>query len=96
MKPKKVTVYESYLVVEGTGDFPVDMLRYDHACPYREEDAAKLQSHRHERRRVALLRRSVNPSPATLGRWASFGWRVISETTDPGPAVDLTRPQVKP
>lgn len=31
MKPKVKKVYEWFLVVEGRGPFPVDMLRYDSA-----------------------------------------------------------------
>ena len=69
--------------VEGSGAFPFDMLRYDHAWPESEasdsyqlglspmmngDDYFKL-------RRVTLL--TDSPSAPTPGRWKSFNWHVI-------------------
>jgi len=28
-----------YAVITGSGDFPLDMLRYDRCCPYQETDS---------------------------------------------------------
>lgn len=92
---KKLQVFEWYLVVEGSGSFPFDMLRYDSAFPYTQEDAAAMESHRIERRRVVVCRRGVNQTDATRARWASFGWRVVSTHSDYGEALDARRATVK-
>jgi hypothetical protein len=73
---RRVRVYEQFLVVEGSGRFPLDMLRYDSAFPHEEADTAAIE-HDERRRRVVLCRRSVNESAGTPDRWASFGWKVI-------------------
>lgn len=67
-------------VVEGSGEFPFDMLRYDSCWPATAEDAAKLQSFYRDKRRVEL--RSDGYMTPTPERWASFNWRVVSEETD--------------
>lgn len=82
----KKTIYEWYLVVEGAGSFPVDMLRYDSAHPFEQADAAKLEHHHHERRRVVVRRLGLNEGPGTAPRWQSFGWIVVLATTDSGEA----------
>lgn len=85
MKLTAKKIYESFLVVEGAGDFPLDMLRYDSACPYREVDSHAMA---HEgRRRLVLVRRAVNSLPATYARWESFGWRVLLDCSDSGYAI---------
>lgn len=68
--------------VEGSGQFPVDMLRYDGCYPATErEDVLAIAAHTYgEKRRVVLIVRPlkgdkfVNLTPA---RWASFGWRFV-------------------
>ena len=90
-KPKSMKIYEWFLVVEGRGQFPVDMLRYDSAFPYREEDSSRVQPHVGERRRVVLCRRGVNESSGSSARWSSFGWTVVRATTDAGEAVQAAR-----
>jgi hypothetical protein len=58
--------------VEGRGDFPADMLRYDHCWPATEAMSRLLgQSHN----RVIYLKGLTGPTPA---RWASFGWKVVA------------------
>jgi hypothetical protein len=80
------------VVVEGRGEFPFDMLRYDSAFPYREEDSSKLKSSLSlDMRRVVLCRRGVNASSSTAARWSSFGWQVVMESTDPGEAINVVR-----
>lgn len=91
MKPQKKTVYEWFLVVEGASEFPFDMLRYDACFPFEQEDSAKLQSDKYERRRVVLIRRGVNDSAGNEKRWASFGWRVLLATNSAGEATDLRK-----
>jgi hypothetical protein len=73
MKPKKF--YERMFVVEGAGDFPLDMLRYDCAFPLTERDAHIAQ--RHEKRRVILMSRRVHDGYPTDARWRSFTWQVV-------------------
>jgi len=61
--------------VEGAGQFPFDMLRYDACWPYRGVDAAKLEHHQLDRRRVTVESRSR--TTPTTARWQSFGWSVV-------------------
>lgn len=67
-KPKCVR-----FLVEGSGPFPLDMLRYDKAFPRTEQDANVAQGSR-IRRSVTLLSSSL--SAPTHARWESFGWKV--------------------
>lgn len=70
----KVAVYQ--FEVEGSGEFPYDMLRYDMCWPATEMyDSAQLSTRKNERRKVTL--RGLR-SP-TDGRWRSFGWTVLRE-----------------
>lgn len=64
-------------VVSGHGQFPLDMLRYDRAAPYRQEDVAMIEQVERGLRDVEL----VGWMKPTDGRWASFGWRVASKVT---------------
>lgn len=80
-------VYRQEFEVEGSGDFPMDMLRYDSCYPAREgTDTANLVASRHRRDRLPtrriMLRRLVTykHSFPTTGRWASFGWKVLEDT----------------
>ena len=65
--------------VEGSGNFPLDMLRYDCCYPVSSEDAAKLDSNPHEPacyrgRREIKLRMDDSSHGPTVDRWASFNW----------------------
>lgn len=85
----KQTRYVTTLVVEGGGEFPLDMLRYDQCYPASESDAHAM---RHERQRqITLTRVSVNPDQPTFRRWDSFVWRVVSIDGEPVPQ-DFHRP----
>lgn len=74
-----------WFTVEGAGQFPFDMLRYDHCWPLSEGyDSGRLAcDHGAELRRVVLA--TDNPSAPTIGRWESFTWQVvgIGELRDP-------------
>lgn len=71
--------------VEGGGDFPFDMLRYDRCSPFTSEDAASIGldpwEAREDTRKIRLVRftegygKNYNDNP-TVRRWASFGWKV--------------------
>ncbi len=64
--------------VEGAGQFPFDMLRYDSCHPATESDAAALEHHRKERRKVTLLATAPDAKNApSNGRWRSFMWTVV-------------------
>lgn len=69
--------------VEGNGEFPIDMLRYDHAWPEHEHPDSYNVAMRYDDggekylklRRVSLL--TDSPNAPTEGRWQSFTWRVV-------------------
>jgi hypothetical protein len=73
---KKIAAFETKFKVEGSGEFPVDMLRYDTCFPLTENDAHVIALQRGTRQ-VTLVRRSLVPTEPTAGRWQSFGWRII-------------------
>lgn len=85
---KKMTVYQWYLVVEGSGEFAFDMLRYDAAFPFRERDTSAMVNRR-DKRRLIVCRRGLGTDSGESDRWASFGWRVIEATDDQGVAIDV-------
>ena len=67
-----------YRVTGAAGQFPLDMLRYDHAWPATEDDAHTIHSclsgdtpilHR-----VQIL---LYGHTCHIDRWNSFGWRVM-------------------
>ena len=67
--------------VEGSGQFPFDMLRYDSCYPATESDAGALEHHRRERRTVAVIANVVEASSVpTYGRWRSFMWTVVKDS----------------
>jgi len=74
--PKPIQGYE--FTVEGSHEFPWDMLRYDRCWPKSEDQITSLapfhrSSSYNEKRQVKL--RGLNEP--TDGRWMSFGWRVV-------------------
>ncbi len=72
--------------VAGRGEFPMDMLRYDMACPVRGEDAARLTSiigdsaltgyHTGVSWENPIRLHVFTPGGPTFARWLSFGWSV--------------------
>lgn len=76
-------LWRAEFTVRGTGLFPFDMLRYDRCYPARGEDVSLLTLV--DGRAVTLV--CVRPTkldaeevPSKM-RWASFGWRVVSQST---------------
>jgi hypothetical protein len=74
--------------VEGSGTFPVDMLRHDGCFPHSTDDAMSIVKGRgvgskdrvHDTTRVVeLVTHHPNKSDHRLTpeRWRSFGWRVL-------------------
>lgn len=68
----KVT-YE--FTVEGRGQFPTDMLRYDACWPIDPDSAVNVTARDYNGPRRVRLRSYREP---TQGRWASFLWYVRS------------------
>lgn len=86
MARRKATHVMTALTVEGSGAFPIDMLRYDACVPDGQEDVNKIwidydQEKERGLRQVNL--RMYTPSDgrqgATHARWQSFLWRVVRE-----------------
>lgn len=78
---KKISGYLQYFTVEGEGDFPLDMLRYDNAWPELESEIYKLTPALAERygqpRTVKLVRFAFNREGPTEARWKRFAWKVL-------------------
>jgi hypothetical protein len=72
-------------VVQGSGPFPIDMLRYDSAWPASERDANMIaQTHEFGGERDAApihLKRAQADTYSMPGvdRWRSFGWTAALE-----------------
>ncbi len=73
--------HQRYFAVEGRGEFPLDMLRYDACWPKRQEDVDVLQDPERQPRMVQLScwRDRRRGTVATHERWASYGWTVTLE-----------------
>lgn len=69
------TAHRTFLV-EGDGEFPYDMLRYEQCWPATSSDALAME-YRDSKRRVRLATDSLY-QPHTA-RWDSFQWHVINE-----------------
>jgi hypothetical protein len=71
------SLYE--FTVEGKGEFPFDMLRYDSCWPKRETEDVVVMAPHHRSSLLRELRQVtlVGIHEPTEGRWSSFGWRVI-------------------
>lgn len=59
-------------VVEGTGPFPFDMLRYDRCWPRYESEVGVMGVCRGGIRAIHMQ----GLREPTVGRWESFGWRI--------------------
>jgi hypothetical protein len=79
-------IYKTIFQVEGGGEFPMDMLRYDRSAPYTSADASGIAQSIEEKtgRRVVTLIHigdSAKWSP-TFGRWESFRWTCVTSHTE--------------
>lgn len=75
------TLYRTDYVVEGSGAFPVDMLRYTSSWPKDEGDARAIEDSFEGggKRTITLTTKHRDPEPRLAGdRWeAKFRWRVV-------------------
>ncbi len=74
--------YAHLAVVEGRGEFPFDMLRYDAAFPATSADASAMQMPDNDngKRRVTVKRHSDTQDAGwNRDRWQSYGWPVVAE-----------------
>lgn len=84
-------LYRQLFEVEGRHPFPIDMLRYDACFPASETESHKINATfdggRIETTRVTLARyiRADMKQEPTSGRWHSFGWTVIWNSTRQSP-----------
>lgn len=76
MKKRIEKLYITDFMVEGSGEFPIDMLRYDCAVPKSETDAGVI-NRTLETRRVRLRSYTLAPRGPEIDRWNSFNWKVI-------------------
>ncbi len=64
--------------VRGAGQFPFDMLRYDHAFPESERDSALLAGSPDAPQRTVTLLAIVNGRDVpSVERWGTFLWHVV-------------------
>jgi hypothetical protein len=94
-KPK-ASHYSVRITVQGIGEFPIDMCRYDNCVPYSQADVSMIANPRdgvREGGHVIKLTRYVpagcDPLP-TIDRWRSFGWHVMSCVCE---GVELCKPR---
>lgn len=73
LKPGETVVF----AVEGRGDFPLDMLRYDRCWPRYEAEIYKFTRTDFSGRAPVRNINLEGLKRPTEARWESFGWRVV-------------------
>ena len=68
--------------VEGSGEFPLDMLRYDRCWPATQNDAIQINAHMGRRTVTLATGQRSTASYPTVARWESFLWRVQGRSDD--------------
>jgi len=66
--------YGWIFVVEGSGNFPLDMLRRDRCFPLDEGETYYMRHHNSEKVQITL---KTHQPYITHKRWESFSWKVI-------------------
>jgi hypothetical protein len=78
--------YAHTITVKGSGQFPVDMLRYDCCWPITESDSHQIMLNPNDDpayfnvREVRLTRMAHRHWQPTEGRWKSFTWEVTDHS----------------
>lgn len=69
-----------YAIIQGKGEFPMDMLRYDSCCPNSERDSMLIADTfgRLRNGRWSICVRSASENKWTVGRWESFGVKITA------------------
>ena len=82
MRRKPDKLYQRTFAVRGSGPFPFDMLRYDHAWPADEQASIIIDADSISSKRVVRLRMATPTDHGpTARRWLSFGWTVCESLT---------------
>lgn len=69
---------KEFAIAVGNGEFPFDMLRYDHCFPASESDSGEMgRNHYQHDRAVIVAKYRQQPGRWTVDRWQSFGWALI-------------------
>lgn len=68
------------IAATGSGQFPIDMLRFAQAWPATQSDSNNIERDPHafevgEVERTVTLLTDQSPTPHAMERWDSFGWR---------------------
>ena len=77
----------SSFIVEGRGDFPLDMLRFDMCWPRSADDAQAISGDGHRFVHLETAKRMG----ITFARWESFGWRVRQCLDESGLVIPYPR-----
>lgn len=83
--------YYAYTVIGNGFDFPLDMLRHDHAWPRDEHNLPG----RYRRLELPEEIRILGVRYPTVGRWQSFGWSVRDIEPWDEPYTRLPAPKVR-
>ena len=67
-------MYYHRYTVKGTGNFPLDMLRYDASFPSASQAVSVMMAH--DERFVSLGHIGAKQWQPAYERWRSFGWQV--------------------
>ena len=76
-----------YFIVRGSGEFPVDMLRYDKAWAL--TGVGEPGAFRHPARDVVCASGDGHILVPSEGRWESFGWQVVERSMSRKDAAEL-------
>jgi hypothetical protein len=83
--------------ITGSGEFPIDMLRYDSCSPYSESDSYLISNtfKNYEKWEIYVKCRPLEKkrSPWTIGRWQSFGVQ-IEPLDDKSVVFDVIRKEI--
>lgn len=64
-------------IVEGSGEFPFDMLRYDACWPSGQADVVAIADLDDTRRVRLCFADGIGGEKPCARRWASFNWRIL-------------------
>jgi hypothetical protein len=82
-----VKAYHHEYIVEGPAPFPIDMLRYDGACPRTERDSHLIRDSIEGigprlKFQVVVSKVWERAWKPQVHRWESFGWKVLAHKSE--------------